>query len=84
MLIQNLLQKNDVMTWDKKVGKFTTNIKIEVELILIELSAAKIMMLNFHVDDSAKSRYDMILVKYLLTELVLNLNVLIMSLKQKV
>ena len=55
------------MTWDTQAGKFTTNIKVEVNFTLLELSAAKIMMLNFHVDDSAKSRYDTILVKYLLT-----------------
>ena len=56
------------------MGKFTTNIKIEVELILIELSAAKIMMWNCHVNESAKNRYDTVLVKYLLTVLGLNLN----------
>ena len=51
----------------------TTNINVKVDFALPELSAAKIATWNFHVDDSAKGRYDMILGRDILTELALNL-----------
>ena len=51
----------------------TSNSKVKIEFNLPELSAAKIVTWNCHVDDSAKGRYDMILSRYLRTELGLNL-----------
>ena len=55
-------------------GDFLTTYKINVELVLPELDATKSVMWSFHVDDSQKnSRYGMIIGKYLLLELKLDL-----------
>ena len=51
---------------------------------LTELSATKIVTWNCHVDDSAKGRYDTILVRYLLTDLGFNKNYLQTSLEHMV
>ena len=61
------------MQWHTQAGNISTNIKVEAEFALPELSATNVMMWKCHVDDSAKGRYDMILGKYLLIELGLNL-----------
>ena len=42
-------------------------------MTLPELSATKLLTFNFHVDDSAKGRYDLILGRDILTALGLNL-----------
>ena len=47
----------------------TTNLKAEVEFTLPELSATNFVTWRYHVGDSIKGRYGMILRKYLLTEL---------------
>ena len=49
------------MLQKRKIQEFniTTNQKFEVDFNLPEFSATKIMMWNFHVDDSTKIRYDM-------------------------
>ena len=49
------------------------NIKVKIDFTLPEISATEIVMWNCHTDDSAKVRYDMILGRDLLTELVLNI-----------
>ena len=56
-----------MMQWHTHAGKITINITVKMDFILPELSATKIVMCNCHVDDSAKSRYDMILCINLLT-----------------
>ena len=55
-----------------QVCNITTNLKVKIDFILPELSATKIVTWNFHVDDSVKGRYYMILGKDLLTQLLLN------------
>ena len=46
-----------------QAGNITTNLKVEVEFNLPELSATNFGTWKFHVDDSAKGRYNMILEK---------------------
>ena len=48
-----------------QAGKITTNLKVEIDFTLPELSATKIGTWTCHLDDSAKSRYDMILGRYI-------------------
>ena len=61
------------MQWNKQAGKITTNLKVKIDFTLTEFSTTNIVMWTFHVDDSDKSRYDMILGKHPLTVLGLNL-----------
>ena len=42
-------------------GSITTNLKLEIYFTLPELNATKIVTWNYHVDESAKGRYDIIL-----------------------
>ena len=49
------------MQWHMQVGKITTNLNVKIDFTLPELSATKIMTWTCHVDDSANSRYDIIL-----------------------
>ena len=56
-----------------QVGSITTNLKVEIDFTLPEINATKIVTWNCHVDNSAKVGYDMILVRYILRYLVLNL-----------
>ena len=59
--------------WETQAGKFTTSNKVNVDLCLPEFSATKILSYKFHVDNKINSRYNMILGKYLLTALVMDL-----------
>ena len=61
------------MQWQTQAGNITTNFKVTVYLTLPTLLATNFMTCKSHVDYSAKGRYNMILGKYLLTELGLNL-----------
>ena len=61
------------MKYHTQAGSITTNLKVEIYFTLPELSTMKIVMWNFHVDDSSKGRYNMILGRDLLTSLGLNL-----------
>ena len=56
-----------------KVGKLTTSLKVKIDFTLPELSVTEIAALIFHLDDSTKIKYHMILGGYLLRELELNL-----------
>ena len=56
----------------KKSGSITTNLKVKY-FILPELSQMKIVMWGFHVDDSSKGIYGMILSRDILTALGLNI-----------
>ena len=49
------------MQWHTKAGSINTNLKVDVDFTLPELSAMNVITWKFHVDDSAKGRYDMIL-----------------------
>ena len=66
-------KEDDVMQWHTQAVNITTIIKVKIYLTLPELSGMKIVTWNCHVEDSAKVRYDMILGRYLLTSLLLNL-----------
>ena len=61
-------------TWETQAGKFTTLNKVKVELCLPELSATKILTWKFHMDYSTIGRYNIILGRYLLTDLGLDFN----------
>ena len=72
------------MQWHTQAGIITTNIKVKIDFTLTELSAKNIMTWDFYVGDSAKGGYAVILGRYRLKELGLNLNSLIMLSKKKV
>ena len=61
------------MQWNTQAVNITTNIKVKIDFTLPALSAKTFVTLNYHVDDSVKGRYNMILGSDLLTELGLNL-----------
>ena len=61
------------MQWHMQSCSTTSNIKVKIDFTLYEISATKIMTWNFNVDDSSKGVYDVILGRYLLKDLVLNL-----------
>ena len=60
-------EKDAVIQWHVQAGN------IIVDFSLPETSATNVVMWKFLVDDSAKYRYDLILGRDILTELVLNL-----------
>ena len=49
------------MQWNKQAGNITTNLKVKIDFTLPALSATNLVTWNFHVDESAKGRCDMIL-----------------------
>ena len=57
------------MQWHMQAVSITTDLKVKIDLTLSEISATKIVTWNFHVDNSSKGKYDMILVRNLLTAL---------------
>ena len=61
------------MQWNTQAGNITTNLNFNIDFTLLALSTTNVVTWDFHVNDSAKGRYDIILGRYLLTELVLNL-----------
>ena len=63
----------DVIQWNTQQGIITMNIKVKIDLTSPELSVEKIVTWNYHMYDSTNGRYDMILGRYLLTYLGLNL-----------
>ena len=58
-------EKYSVMHW--QAGIITTSFNVKIEFTLPALIATNVVTRKFHVDDSAKYRYDMILVRYVLT-----------------
>ena len=56
-----------------QAGNITTNLKVKIYFTLPQISATKTATWNFHVDDYARGRYDIILGRCLLTQLGLNL-----------
>ena len=66
-------EKDDVMQWHTQAGNITTKNKVKVYFTLPALNTTNTVAWDFHVDDSSKGRYDMILGRYLLIELGLNL-----------
>ena len=62
------------MKWHTKAGNTNTNIKVEIDFTLTELSEINVMTGTFHVGESTKGLYDMILGRDKLKELGLHLN----------
>ena len=61
------------MQWTTQAVNITTNLKVKIDFTLPVLSTTNVVTWNFHVDDSTKGRYNIILGRYLLKELGLNL-----------
>ena len=59
--------------WETQDGNFTTSMKVNIDFLLPELSATKILMWNFHVEKSTHGRYDMIQGRDIITTLGLYL-----------
>ena len=55
-----------------QAGIINTNLKVKTGFTIPELSTTKIVTCNFHVGESAKFIYGIILGRYLLTDLGLN------------
>ena len=56
--------KDAVMQWHTQAVNITTNLKVKVDFISPALSATNVVTWKYHVDDSAKGIYDMILGRY--------------------
>ena len=61
------------MKWNTQAGFITANLNFKMDFTLPGFREKEILTCNFHVDDSAKGRYDIILAKDILTALGLNL-----------
>ena len=61
------------MQWHTQDRNITTNLKVKVYFALPALIAINVMTWKCHVDDSGKGRYNIILGRDILTELVLNI-----------
>ena len=58
---------------ENQARKFTTSKKVNVDFCLPEFSATKIVTWKYHVDKYTNGRYDIILGRYLLTALGLDI-----------
>ena len=61
------LEGDAPMQWNTQAGNITTNINIKIDFTLPALSPTNVVTWNFHVNYSAKGRYDMILGQDILT-----------------
>ena len=72
-LMTKLKTKDDsVIQWHTQSGNITTNTKVKIYFTLPGFTTKKIVTWNKNVNDYAKGRYDMILVRDILTALVPN------------
>ena len=60
-------EKDDVMQWHTQAGNITTNIKVEVDFTLPDISDMNVVTCKWYVDDYYKGRYDIIVGRYILT-----------------
>ena len=60
-------------TWETQSETFTASNKVNINFCLPDFSATNIVTWKFHIDESTNSRYYIILGRYLLTALVLDL-----------
>ena len=73
-VVEKLSTKNSsVMQHHTQAGNIIADLKVEVNVTPPEISATNVVTWKFHVDDSTKCIYDMILERYILIELSLNL-----------
>ena len=56
-----------MIQWHTQAGNITANLKVNVDFTLPALSTKNVVTWKFHVDESTKDMYDMILVRDLLT-----------------
>ena len=54
-------KKYYLMQWHTQAGNTNTNVNFKIDFTLPELIETNVLTWKFHVDDSAKSRYDIIL-----------------------
>ena len=66
-------EKDAMMQWHMQAVNTTTNIKVKMYFTIPALSSMNVVIWKCQVDEYANGIYDMILGRYLLTELVLNL-----------
>ena len=73
-LIEKLYPEKDApIQWNTQAGNITTNLKVKIDFTLPVLREKNVVTWNCHVDNYAKGRCDIILGRYLLIELWLNL-----------
>ena len=65
--------KDAITIWKTQAINITTDIKGKIYLFLTESSATQIITWECHMDDSAESRYDLIIDRYLLSVLGIDL-----------
>ena len=73
IITNNNSKEGSMMKWHTQAVSITNNLKFKIDSTLPELIPTKIVVWNFHMDDSTRGRYDMILGRDLFTKLVLNL-----------
>ena len=61
------------MQWHTQSGNITTNLKVKVDFTSPAISTTNVVTWRYHVDDSARGKYNMILRWDLLTEFGLNI-----------
>ena len=64
-----------MVTVPRLTGNITANIKVAVGFTLPGIIPAYVMTWDFHVDEYTKGRYNMIIRRYIWTELGLNLKI---------
>ena len=67
-LVETLsLEKDAVIEWHMQAGNITTYFKVKVDFTLPVLIVMNVVTCNFHLDYSAKGRYDIILGRDIIT-----------------
>ena len=56
LIVTHTPKEDYVMQWNKQAGNNNKNLKVKIYFTLSELSTMKIVMWDFHVDESAKSQ----------------------------
>ena len=67
-------EKDAVMQWHTQARNITTNLKVKVDFTLPAISATNVVTWKCHMDESSKGINDMILGRYLLLELGINIS----------
>ena len=64
------------MQWNTQAIYIMTNLEVKIDFTFFALNRTNVVTWNYNVDDSTKGRHNMILGKYILTELGLNKKIL--------